>query len=481
MSILDELELRTQFEARRALGMSALGTWARMRLPLEAPSRVRAECVRGVLILSVGAGDTETVASLTPLLLDRPRVDLTALLAACETSGHSELARTVARGVVEAEPTSTSLLVLAGLEEKLGRSPEAESLRRRAVTHAEGVADRGAALRARIELARGLSLAGREVDALGLATEIDRESEAGRAPLSLDARDQLVLARVELAATGRYRRVRAIDRLAEVVACRGVEGRAALRLLARHVERAGTSITLAEVDRAEAVVGRARATELPTAALDAIETRLALARAGEAEREAATVRAIAASEDGRVLVERARALRDGGTAGPAPSPRLREEWLCLSVLAHTRTRRLGDALVALREIDATRAPGSVAGWSMLGRACTERALREPLVSIASRWLADDRSRAPRRGYLDLAARLERASLTDLASVALDRARRVHEPGARELAIQHAIRRAWSLRARGETREAHRLLAAALSDARVGAGSALMSPSPPRTR
>ncbi len=490
VSILDELELRTQFEARRALstsaaGANALGAWARARLPLEASTKTRAECVRGALVVAVGSGDSETVAILAPMWLERPRVDPSPLLAACEVSPHLALARQIAARVVEAEPTSVSLLVLASIEERSHRLAEAEALRRRAIAHAEGLADVASAIRARVELARLLILSGREVDALELVSEIDRELEPRNsrpAPLTLDARDQLVLAQVELAASGRYRRARAIDRLAEVTtSSRGVEGRAALRLLARHVASAGPALTAAEIDRVHAVLVRAKAHGLPVGAIDAIEARLALVLAPDAEREAQTIRAVASTDDGRVLVERARAVRDGGTAGPAPSARLRTDWLCMSVIAHARTRRLGDALTALRELDVSGASASVAGWTMLSRVASERALRESFVRVALRWLGDERAPLPRRGHLDLAVRLERAGMTDLAGLALARARRVHEPGAREISIQHAIRRAWSARARGETREAHRLLAAALSDARAGTGSALMSPSAPRTR
>jgi hypothetical protein len=97
-------------------------------------------------------------------------------------------------------------------------------------------------------------------------------------------------------------------------------------------------------------------------------------------------------------------------------------------------------------------------------------LHEHVVSLAARWLSSSEAPPPARGYLDLAVHFERAGLVDLAGRALARARAAHEPEARALSIQHAIRRAWSLRDRGEIHEAHRLLDAALRDAHAGSGT-----------
>jgi tetratricopeptide (TPR) repeat protein len=472
MSVLDELELRAQLEARRAIGPAAVVAWARARLPHEPGSRARSECVRAALVEALRVRDAEAVEVLVPFLRDRPRADDAALWAACEASPHASVAAVIAEALAACEASVDGLSILAGLREREARTEDAIAAHRRAISHAEGIADAAGSLRASLELARLLALVGRDVDALALATDIERHLETlarlGRAA-ALAPRDTLILARVELAASGRYQRARAIDRLADVVVSGGVEARAALRLVGRHLERTSVSLTAAEADRIAALLSRAHAAGLPQAAIGVIERRLALAIAPPAEREAVVVRE--AGVESRWLLERARAVRDGGTAGPAPErAEQRLPWLALSVIAHVRSRRLGDAIAALRELAASEHPPDPLAWTMLGRAAGERVLHEHVVSLAARWLSSSEAPPPARGYLDLAVHFERAGLVDLAGRALARARAAHEPEARALSIQHAIRRAWSLRDRGEIHEAHRLLDAALRDAHAGSGT-----------
>ena len=472
MSLLDELELRAQLEARRALGPSAAVAWGRARLTHEPASRARSECLRAVLVEALRVRDVDAVEILVPLLRERPRVDDGALWAACEASPHASVAAVIAEELARCEPSVSGLLVLAALREREARTDEASAAYRRAIAHADGLADPAGGLRARIELARLCALAGRDVEALALAPEIEalRETLArlGR-PDDFSPRDALVLARIELAASGRYQRVRALDRLLEIVAQGGAIARAALRLLARHLERTGSSLTAVEADRIVALLARARGASLPPDAIAALERRLAMATAPPAEREAAVVRT--AGQDARWLLERARAVRDGGTAGPAPStPERRAPWLALLVITQIRARRLGEALAALRELVALEPAADALGWTMLARAASERVLRGEVLLLAHRWLTSADVVAPARGYLDLAARFERAGLAELAGLALSRARAAHEPDARPVAIQHAIRRAWALRDRGEIHEAHRVLDAALRDALNGSGT-----------
>jgi hypothetical protein len=472
MSVLDELELRAQLEARRAIGPAAVVAWARARLPHEPASRARSECLRAALVEALRVRDAEAIEILAPFLRERPRADDTALWAACEASPHASVAAQIAEELIHCETTADGLLVLAGLRERQARFEDGIAVYRRAIANAEALADTAGSLRASLELARLFGAVGRDVDALALAPEIERllalRARLGQAA-ELSRRDVLILARVELAASGRYQRARAIDRLADVVTTGGPEARAALRIVGRHLERTSASLTAAEADRIGALLARAAAAGLPHEALAVIERRLAVAVALPAEREAVVIRE--ASRESRWRVERARAVRDGGTAGPPPEqPEQRLPWLALSVIAHIRSRRLGDALVAMREISASAHPPDVLAWTMLGRAASERALREHVVLLGERWLASRDTTPPARGFLELAAQLERAGLVELAGLALERARAAHEPDARALSIQHAIRRAWSSRERGDVHAAHRLLDAALRDAHAGSGT-----------
>lgn len=136
-------------------------------------------------------------------------------------------------------------------------------------------------------------------------------------------------------------------------------------------------------------------------------------------------------------------------------------------------RRVGEALRALRELEARQQAPEACAWTMARSALGEPALRASATSLLARWIGRDEGIGPPRGFLDLAVALERGGSSELASRTFAVARARQEPEARALSIQHAIRRAWSLHARGERREAYRLLRGAIEDASAGA-------SPPRT-
>ncbi|MBX7196976.1 MAG: hypothetical protein K1X94_33305 [Sandaracinaceae bacterium] len=481
MSVLESLELRAQLEARRALGPAALVAWATARLIAEPPSRVRTECVRAALVEAVRLADLDAIELLAPMMIGPPRIDARPLLDVCqsrtvvESAASLEAARCVVDELVRIEPTLSGLLVLAGLEERLAHIEAAVALLGRAMSRAEALADREGALRARVERARVLVRADRAIEALEDVDEIERLREArdgqGGA-LALSPRDELVLAAADLRASGRYRRVRGLDRLLALVAAPSPAPRASLRLLGQHVDRMGRALTSLELDRARSVLSAARAHGAEPLAIEAIERAIDRVPMPEAEREALLARELAASSEGRALLDRARAVRDGGTSGPEPasSASLHARWLALSVIAHLRARRVGEALKALLEIERMQGMPGVLEWTMLARAASERALRAPVIELASRWLGRPAATPPARGYLHLALQLERAGLSDreatidLVGLALRRAREANEDDARALSIQHAIRAAWLAHARGELAHAHRLLEGALQDA-----------------
>jgi tetratricopeptide (TPR) repeat protein len=201
--------------------------WARARLPHEPGSRARSECVRAALVEALRVRDAEAVEVLVPFLRDRPRADDAALWAACEASPHASVAAVIAEALAACEASVDGLSILAGLREREARTEDAIAAHRRAISHAEGIADAAGSLRASLELARLLALVGRDVDALALATDIERHLETlarlGRAA-ALAPRDTLILARVELAASGRYQRACAIA--SRTSSCRAVSRRA---------------------------------------------------------------------------------------------------------------------------------------------------------------------------------------------------------------------------------------------------------------
>jgi len=474
VSALDDLELRAAFEARRALGTRVLLEWACLRLPLAPRSRTRAECARGALIAALAASDEGSIDLLLPVLAEGPRVDPRPLLSACEAADDAGLARRLVRIAADLEPTAETALVLAGLVERCGETEQAASSYRHAIELAERVADAPRALRGRIELARCLSLAGRDAEALDVLAELDELAparEPGAWTADLDARDRLVVARVWLAASGRYRRASRRELLVPLVAEReDATVRAALRPACTHVDRLGTAITEPEADRVFALASAARARGHAITALDALVERVSLVRDEAAAREAATARAAMTSATGRLLVDRARAVRDGGSPGPRPEGEALPSWLALATLAHVRARRLGEAQSCLRELDLMGTPPDAAGWTAISRATRERALHVAISPLLTRWLDDDSVSSPPRGFLDLGARLDRAGLADHAGRAIDRARQRQEPDARGISIRHAIRRAWSAYDRGDRREARALLLTAMHDARAGTGS-----------
>jgi tetratricopeptide (TPR) repeat protein len=469
MSVLDEIELRAQFEARRALGASALLAWACARLPRAPASHVRAGCVRAALLEALVVPELRAVEALAPLLREGPRASDVALWAACEASPHAGAAARIAEALVACEPSGNGLRRLAALHEREGRVEDALAGYRRAIASHEGVADLEGLLRASLELARLLALRGRGVEALALLPEVERLREIlARRSWRLSPRDTLILARIELAASGRYQRAQALDRLVDLVASGGAPATAALRLLVRHVERTDVSLSAVERERIGSVLASAKLSGAPAELLSAIEQRVALAAAPTEARELALVRA--ASFESPWFLERARAVRDGGTAGPPPeAPERRIRWLSLFVIAELRARRVTAARAAMREIVASAPAPDALAWTMLARALPEVALRHEVISLASSWLGAPDAAAPAHGYLELAIRFEKSGLADLAGLALARAREAHEPEARALSIRHAIRRAWSLREGGEIHEAHRSLEAALRDARAGSG------------
>lgn len=474
MSALDELELRAAFEARRALGARVLLEWARLRLPGAPRTRTRSECVRGALAVALTARDELSIELLSSVLAEGPRVDPRPLLRACEEAADAPLARRLAQAAVALEPTAEAVLVLAGLTERSGEPDLAAAAYRRAIELAESLADTERALRGRLELARCLSLAGHDAAALDALGELDAlapDREPGGWASRLDARDKLVVARVWLAASGRYRRASALDLLATVTQ-EGDESvaRAALRLACAHVDALGPALTDPEADRLATLVSVSPGRSTDASATRALVERATLAREDPAAREAAIVRSAMATPEGKLLVERGRAIRDGGTAGPRPEGGALPGWLALATLAHLRDRRLGEAIACLRELDDLRAPPEAAAWTALAQASRERALTATITPLLERWLADPCVPSPPRGFLDLAARLERGGLPQLAGRAIERARQRHEPEARAIAIEHAIRRAWSAYDRGDRREARALLLLAMHDARAGTGT-----------
>jgi tetratricopeptide (TPR) repeat protein len=480
VSVLDELELRASYEARRALGPRALVDWAVDRLPATPRSRARAECVRGALCAALETEREGAVSLLSALLGEGPRVEPGPLLAACEAACDAArdpaLALEVAEALERLERRPEATLAVAILAERAGRTELALASYARAAEASEALGDADGALDARLELARARLVAGRAAEALELVAELPEETVA-----RLDGRAKLVVARAWLGASGRYRRAAAIELASEVLDTSPAldpEARAALRLVCEHVDRVGPALSEPELERLGALVTRARARGhaegLVGELLGALASRAALCRAAPPEREAEAARAALASEGGRGRLERARSVRDGGTPGPRPAdPRALPEWLALCAIVHLRARRLGEARRSLEELAALtpdHAPGpDVAAWTALRRAAPERALRDVVTALGQRWLGTD-GVAPARGFVDLAAVLERAGLDELAGQALARARARHEPDARPLAIQHAIRRAWAEYDRGARREARALLHAALLDARTGTGS-----------
>jgi hypothetical protein len=474
MSLLDELELRAGFEARAVLGARTLVAWAVERLLVVPRSPLRAELAAAALVAALGIDDDEGARTLAHLVAEGPPTDPTRALAACESSTRPALALEIADILAPLDRRPLVRLALGGIAERAGERERAAHAYQRARDEALAVGDRATADVARIELARVRLAEGAPARALDALAELGDTA-------TLEPRGKLTVARAWLAASGRYRRCAALDLLGEILATsspEAPEASAAVRLVAQHLDAVGAALTDAEADRVGALCARLRASSTRASGhhpdlAEALERALALHRADVAGREALRVRDALATEAGRWRLERARAVRDGGSPGPRPDAQaLVPTWLALSVLSHLRARRVSEArrdLEELRRLAARETAPDAASWTALRAACRERALGDLARALAERWL-DAASTSPPRGFVDLAASLERAGFEDLAGRALALARARHEPHARAWSIEHGIRRAWAAYDRGDPREARALLRTALDDASAGTGS-----------
>lgn len=331
------------------------------------------------------------------------------LVARLVAAGHDAWALELAEAEAVRFGSSDAFLVCATLHEAAGDRARAAAR----LEEAFGAPAIDAAARARVERARTLS-------------DPTKAAERAKELATASPREALRLAPSALEAKGLYARVAALDRLADVARTPSFS-RAALRLALRHADRRGVGLTDIERDRVRqlAVVSGAPADVL--AAIDRPEPATTEARA------------------------RAALMGEAPTGGEGAIP--------LIVLAALSR---GDVARAVAPLDALAryAEAAPLEWTAAMTALAHATLREKAVACVSRWLEGDAP--PPRGWLALAALLDRADASPLAERALERAVAAAERGAHAALADRLERAAWAAYDRGDLELAERLATRAVA-------------------
>ncbi|MFK7989081.1 MAG: hypothetical protein AB8I08_23890 [Sandaracinaceae bacterium] len=277
-----------------------------------------------------------------------------------------------------------------------------------------------------------------------LLQRIGRVDEAARQakellPLSDAAPvERLWVAAAALHAPGRYTRAAALDVLVELSAVEALRPHVE-RLAAQHAERFGP-LTAPEADRVRMVLaGNDEATR-------ALEALLSLSR-----REAVAPSS-AASTSPRIaaMLPRARAVADGDAPGPQPTnPEALHAWLGLAIVhaasggRGVEARSLLDTLAARIEAGA-RIEG--VHWSAFRAAAADSPVRARRLAAAC---LSRPGEPPSEGYVTIAQTLTSLTAFDEVAVALARAVRRRERGAKAQLAKHLRHLGWRAAEAGE--------------------------------
>jgi hypothetical protein len=331
------------------------------------------------------------------------------LVARLAAEGHDAWAMELAEAEAVRFGSSDAFLVCAALHDAAGDRARATA-RLEAAFAAPSI---DAAARARVARARVLA---------DPTTAAERAKELSTA----SPREALRLARSALEAKGLYARVAALDRLAEVARDPSL-ARAALRLALRHVDRRGAGLTDIERDRVRQLAVIAGAPAETIAAIDHPAPTTTEARA------------------------RAALMGDAPTGGEGAIP-----LVVLAALSRGEVARASAPLDAL----ARSADAAPIEWTAVMTALAHASLREKALACVSRWLEADAP--PPRGWLALAALLERVASSSLAERALERAVAAAERGAHAALADRLERAAWAAYDRGDLELAERLATRAVA-------------------
>lgn len=330
--------------------------------------------------------------------------------------GERDYAVRLARAEAERNPGARSLYLMARLLEDAAPD-EALEVWRRAAQAAEREGLDGVARAARLRVAeRLLTSPGGASEAVACVESIDLASAAHG--------ERLALARVRLAASSPYARAAALSSLVDLARAPDARvARAAIRIVAEHVDKAGASLSGVEAERALTALAA-----LP----DAAERARASDRARAVARidEAGSVDALEALQRldsaTATLVERARAIAAGDRPGQAAvcAVSLAQDAVCA-----LHEGRDADAVRALEQATLLAGGGDAAPalYTAAELGLGRPTARAAALAAVSALLAAG-APPPLRGYLGLAEALRRAG-SPLTILALRHAARLREPGA----------------------------------------------------
>lgn len=426
------------------------------------PGEVRARALLEALRCAAALGDDAALGGLARAWRDAGEgawdEDVSRACLALSARGSLPRAVELARAEVARRRSARACYLLARCLET-ARDPAAED------------AFAGAAARAEEEGAGAIAAAARVRRIAWLLLRPAARREAAGEALKLDIarlapRDRIVAARALLYATSRFARAGAIAALDGVVSGGDVElARRALSVLASYADEAGDALTALEIDRLLAAFGRDVALALAPGARDAMRAAAVIARASDAELDAALDEAARLVPSLGPLHRRARALLegrddDGGGGGAASWSRVLDAY----AKVHGGDRvGAAIALTALAEMEERGEPAPRQAWSVvaLGLVHEDAAVR----AAAARFVEARTSRAgqgPPRGWLSIAGALAACGMADRAEQARRDAAAAGEPGADDALVVALTRKGWELAQAGD----RSLAIAALREARA---------------
>lgn len=388
-------------------------------------------------------------------------------------SGLAGAAMALARAEAARRRSARGLYLYARLLE-LANDARAEALYAEATDLAERDRDAELALAARV---RRVGLLSRALETVPLAT-----AEAAKVDLAkVTSSSRIVVARALLRSPSRFTRAGAIAALDGLVTSGDVGvARRALAACAAHVDEAGEALTPLEVDRLLAVFGRDVALAIAPRARDAVRAAVTIARASDAELDAALTEAARIEPTLEPLHRRAREILAGrfeahaAVTGSAPAGAWEQILDAYVAMRDGVSARAAVAIGALADAEERGAPVPPQAWNVVRLALEQDGA--DLHAAAARFATARMKRPaapPPRGWLALAHVLAMRRLDDLADRARRAASAAKEPGADDALVFALTMSAWELARQGQRTDA----IARLREARALAHRALPAPSP----
>lgn len=439
MGVLDELALDGAEQVERRLGKRAALRTLSPLLESMRPGRARARVHLRVMALSAGTDPRQHELLLAAWEIERH-------------GRHRDLKRTVRALIGEGLTGPAAAIAQAEVARVLGEYEEASAryVHGRAL---EAGDDRAAALAAydraveaadeqprlrQVAAVRAIRVCQSVDDVAARAAPLLPLEEGGRS-------ERLTVAVAALACPGRYRRVAALDVLAQLASGDDIIARVALARTARHAEDARLSTI--EADRVRTALSRRGHDE----AVRRLDGRLGF--------DANDASGAHTDPEAAAMTLRARAVLEGCAPGPRPAGgRALIAWIALAIVHAAREGRVNEVREHLREAAERASSGErieAALWSAAHASLelAPEAARALVRALASRHGGEP----PPHGYLPLADALLAIAAEEEGVALLRRAARGREPEARVRLADHLRHAGWRAADEGRRDEAISLL------------------------